>query len=50
MSAADSTATVHQLVDAVREQAGAPAGEPYRIPGGSFTPPTPTPKPTWKEH
>ena len=34
---------VHDLVDAVRDRAGVPANEQYRIPGGDFTPPAPTP-------
>ncbi|WP_331732462.1 hypothetical protein OG613_48050 (plasmid) [Streptomyces sp. NBC_00015] len=36
---------IHELVDAVREQAGITAEEPYRIPGAHFTPPKPTPTP-----
>ncbi|MEU1076447.1 MULTISPECIES: hypothetical protein [unclassified Streptomyces] len=36
---------VHELVEAVREQARVPADEPYRIPGAHFTPPKPTPTP-----
>ncbi|MFI7278510.1 hypothetical protein [Streptomyces sp. NPDC049879] len=39
------TGLVHELVDAVRDQAGVPADESYRIPGGTFTPPAPTPEP-----
>ncbi|MFI5864685.1 hypothetical protein [Streptomyces sp. NPDC051546] len=37
---------VQELLEAVRDQAGVPADEPYRIPGAHFTPPTPTPTPT----
>ena len=39
------TGHVRELVDAVRDQAGVPANESYRIPGGDFTPPTPAPNP-----